>query len=102
MPPEPSSHETVEFQIPGRLPSWNQILAMQHWNRAKFKSDSMAAFESALRACAADSSTKTTFVKNTLSTAADTLASYRATLLAKRKLKSAKGSARRGKRKRSR
>ena len=102
MPPDPSLRETVEFQIPGRLPSWNQILAMQHWNRAKFKSKAMADFESALRVSAADSSTKTTFAKNTLSTAADTLASYRETLLAKRKSKSSKGSAQRGKRKRSR
>lgn len=82
--------DAIKVVIPGRLPSWNEILGMEHWARAKFKSDIQDAFLSELRRSAADSSTKTTSARNTMSIAADTLESYQATQRAKRALRQAK------------
>ncbi len=76
--------------IPGRLPSWNEILGLEHWGRYKLKKELAASFLSALRASAGSSSMRTTSVKNSLSTYADTLESYLATQQAKRKLRSLK------------
>lgn len=92
-PPSPSSErtpQTLRLVIPVRLPSWNAVLGMGHWQRAKLKSDFQLAFLSALQATDADSWTKITFVKSTPSIAAATLASYRETQQQKRKLRSAK------------
>jgi hypothetical protein len=90
---------TIKLTVPGKLPSWNAILGMGHWQRAKLKKEIQSAFLSALRACGGDSSTRTTSQKSTMSIAADTLALYMQTRLTKRKLKSA--SARRRKTKRN-
>lgn len=76
------------LEVPGRLPSWNEILGMEQWARYKFKGELAAAFLSALRLSGAGSSTKTTSVKSTTSIFADTLALYLATKQAERKLKS--------------
>ncbi len=81
---------TVTIEIPGRLPSWNEILGMEHWARDKFKKTLQASFLSALQRSASDFSTKTTSAKNTMSIAAATLVSYQATQLEKRKLRRAK------------
>lgn len=78
------------LEIPVLLPSWNQILGMHHWQRAKFKGELASGFLSALRASVTDSSTKTTCAKSTTSIYADTLELYIAMLLSKRKSKSAK------------
>lgn len=67
--------------------SWNQVLQLEHHARSGLKLKIQNAFLSALRACAADSLTRTISARNTSSTAADTLASYQATALAKRKLR---------------
>lgn len=69
--------------------SWNNILQLQHHARSGLKLKIQNAFLSALRASAADSSTRTISARNMLSIAADTLASYQATALEKRKLRSA-------------
>lgn len=79
----------VTIKMDGRLPSWNQILAMEHWGRVKVKEQIQLCFLSALRQSARNFSMKTTCVKNTMSIAADTLVSYRETNLIKRKLRSA-------------
>lgn len=71
------------------VPSWNDVLQLQPWARQKRKGEILDAFLCALRASAADSSTRTTSARSTLSIAADMLDSYRATALAKRKLRSA-------------
>ena len=39
---------TIKLIIPGRLPSWNALLAMNHWRRSKEKRRHQAAFISAL------------------------------------------------------
>ena len=88
--------------IPGRLPSWNDILGMEQWARYKFKQELQKEFLSALRLSASDSSTLTTYAKNSMSIAADTLASYMETARLRRKLKSASGSVNQGKRSRPR
>jgi hypothetical protein len=80
----------IRVVIPGRLPSWNEILGMEHWARAKFKSDIQDAFLSELRRSAADSSTKTTCARSIMSIAAATLESYQATQRAKRASRQAK------------
>ena len=102
MPPKPSSRETVEFHIPGRLPSWNQILGMSHWERVAFKRQAMDGFLCALRACDSGCSTRTTSARSTLSIAAAMLVSYREMALGKRTSKRTKGSARPVKRSTSR
>lgn len=81
---------TVTVTIAGRMPSWNDILAMEHWARDKYKTSLHQAFSSALRATAQDSSTKTTYAKSTLLIAADTLDSYVRMIRERRKLRSAK------------
>ena len=75
--------------ITERLPSWNQMLGMQHFQRDKFKSGLALRFLSALRASGNDSSTKIIYAKNTMSIYADTLESFLATKAASRKLKRA-------------
>lgn len=70
--------------------SWNNVLQLEHNARQGLKKKIQNAFLSALRAAAADSSMKTTSAKSTWSTAVDTLVSYQATVLAKRKLRCAK------------
>jgi len=74
-----------EIEIPGRLPSWNDILGMEQWARYKFKRQLADVFLSALRASAAACSTKTTSVKNTMLTFADTLERYLVMKQAERK-----------------
>ncbi len=82
-PPEPEL--IVSLKIPGRLPSWNDILGMEFWARDKFKSQLQDDFLSALQQCATDCSTKTTPAKNIILTACDTLACYRETVRQRRK-----------------
>ena len=86
----PIMSEPIHLTIPGPLPSWNDILGMEHWERAKVKSAIQEVFLSALRLSASDSSTKTTSVKNSMSIAADTLVSYQAMRQEKRRLRQAK------------
>ena len=59
--------------IPGRLPSWNDILGMEQWARYKFKKELADTFLSALRQHECDSLTKTTSAKNTTLTFSATL-----------------------------
>lgn len=75
-PAQPSSPRTLKLIIPGRLPLWNAILALHHWQRAKFKKVEQEKFMSALRASAADSLTQTASARSMLSIAAATLDSY--------------------------
>jgi len=79
-----------EAEIPGRLPSWNEILGMEQWARYKFKKQLAEAFLSGLRATGGGCLTKTISAKNSTSTYAATLESYLRTRQAKRKLKLAK------------
>jgi hypothetical protein len=72
------------------LPSWNRVLGLGHWQRSRLKKEIAADFLSALRASAADSSTRTTSAKNTSLIAADTLASYQRTAQALRESRSRK------------
>ncbi len=80
----------IKLIIPSSLPSWNHILGLEHWGRAKLKKEIQEGFSSALRASVTDCSMRTTCARNTMSIACDTLASYQTTLLAKRKLRLAK------------
>lgn len=72
----PALELMVAFHVPGRLPSWNTVLALGHWERARFKVNLQRGFLSALRACESACSTRTISARNTTWTAADTLASY--------------------------
>lgn len=74
----------IVFRVPGRMPSWNAILGMNHWQRAKFKTDLQKGFLCALQQSGRDSSTPTTSARNTMSIAAATLASYLETIRQKR------------------
>lgn len=86
---EPTPAETLELvleiEVDGRLPSWNEILGMEHWARDKFKSQLQDDFLSSLHRCAADCSTKTTSAKSIMLTAAATLDSYRVMVRERRK-----------------
>lgn len=85
--PQVPKERIFVLEVPGRMPSWNEILGMEEWARYKYKQQVQENFLSALRVSAQDCSTKTTCAKNIWSIAADILASYRAMVLAKRKLK---------------
>lgn len=76
-----------KLEIPGRLPSWNDVLGMEQWARYKFKNELQLAFLSELRAFDDGFSTKTTSVKSSMSIAADTLASYMEMNREKRRLR---------------
>lgn len=85
-PAMPSAQLVYPFRlvIPGRLPSWNVVLGMGHWQRAKLKKQIQDAFLCALRATADDCSMKTTSARNMLLIAAATLESYQETTRLKR------------------
>lgn len=72
------------------IPSWNAILGLGHWQRARLKKAIQDDFLSALRASADDCSTRTTSARSTLSIAAATLDSYQRTMQERRRLKSRK------------
>src|ERR1700678_2262813 len=90
MQARPHSAPIFRLTIPGRLPSWNQVLAMEHWARKKFKDGLARDFLSALQAAASDCSTRTICAKSTTLIYADTLKSCLATRRANSKLRSAK------------
>jgi len=84
--PPPAKGELIfSLEVEGRLPSWNEVLGMEQWARYKFKGELAKDFACALRASAADSSTRTTSARNTMLTCADTLERCLATKLAERK-----------------
>lgn len=75
--------------VPGRLPSWNDILGMEQWARYRFKADLAKGFLSELRRSEGDSLTKTTSAKNTtLIFSATRLEDYLETARQQRALKS--------------
>lgn len=95
LPPIPTirCHNTLpslSLTLKHPLPSWNAILGLGHWQRARLKKAIQDDFLSALRASAADCSTRTTSVRSTLSIAAATLDSYQRTMQERRRLKSRK------------
>lgn len=102
--PQPKQEGELIFSltVPGRLPSWNELLGMEHWARYKLKDEIQVAFLSALYQSASDSSTKTTSQKSIMLTAAATLACYRKTARERRELKSASKKLMKGRRKKSR
>src|SRR5580704_4431953 len=77
--------------IPGRLPSWNQILGMEQWARYQFKKELAESFLFALQQSERASLTGTTCAKNTTSIFSAThLREYLETAQQRRRLKSAK------------
>lgn len=90
--PTPIAEGRLIFSItiPGRLPSWNEILGMEHWARHKFKGELANAFLSALRHGANDCSTRTTLQRSTMLTYCVTLESYLAMRQEQQRLRSAK------------
>lgn len=87
LPTETPGELLFSLEIDGRLPSWNEILGMEHWARDKFKSQLQEDFLFALRQSAAGCLTKTICARSTLLTAAATLESYRETVRLRRKLR---------------
>jgi len=88
--PKASGEPRFRIEIPGKLPSWNDILGMEQWKRYKFKNQLANVFLSVLRHSDETSLTKTTSAKSTTSTYCDTLESYLRTRQEKRRLKSLK------------
>ncbi len=90
--PEPEKKGELIFslKVPGRLPSWNKLLAMEHWERNTFKKKLANDFLYALQASANTCLTRTTSVKNSYATYYATLVSYRETARQLRKFRSAK------------
>lgn len=90
-PPEKKEGELIfSLTLPGRLPSWNEILGMQHWSRHTLKNQLASVFLYELNRSANDCSTKTICAASTLSIYAVTLASYLQTRREQRRLRSAK------------
>lgn len=75
------------LKVPVRLPSWNEVLGMEHWARYKLKQDLAKSFELSLRATARDFSMKTTSAKNIWLTYVATLELYQRTRLEQRRLR---------------
>lgn len=74
--------------IPGRLPSWNAILAMEHWQRYKEKRNLADVFLFALKLSERDCSTTTTPAPSGTLIYSATLALYLTTAQERRALKS--------------
>ena len=91
-----SSEPIFQLRIPGRLPSWNAILAMGHWQRAKFKKRIQAEFLSALKASGNDFWTKTIVRESSTLMRSGTSELSKTTTRLKRKLKRLKGKLRKG------
>jgi len=89
------------LEIPVKLPSWNEILGMNHWRRKKFKDELAKGFLSALQASASDSSMRTTCARSIISTYVDTLESYLATKREKQKLRQRSARLKKAKKKKS-
>lgn len=87
-PPTPGKRLFV-MEVPGRLPSWNEILGMEQWARYKYKKDLANVFLCELRRLESACSTKTTSAKNIWSIYAATLASSLETRQRQRILRSA-------------
>lgn len=88
-PPQPEGELVFSLTVPGRLPSWNEILGMEQWARYQFKKELAESFLSALRQSAADSSTKTICARSTTLIFVATLERYLQMRREQRRLKSA-------------
>lgn len=89
-PPEKREGKLIfELRVPGRLPSWNELLGMQHWSRHKLKGGVQKDFLFALRVSERTCSMRTTSAKSITSIASVMLESYLAMIREKRILKSA-------------
>lgn len=87
IPSYPSVQKNGKIKMEPCVPSWNEILGLEHWGRQKKKLAIQRAFLSALQVSGNDLSTRTTSARNTLLTAADTLRLYETTVREKRALK---------------
>lgn len=74
-------------EVDGRLPSWNDVLGMEHWSRHQLKKALQETFLSGLRQSDPTCSMKIIFAKNSMSIAADTLQSFMETARLRRELK---------------
>lgn len=88
--PEFEDEPFLTIEIPGRIPSWNEILGMEHWERYRFKSKLRREFISGLRVFAQLCSMKTTSARNSILIAAATLESYDRMIRERQRLKSAR------------
>src|SRR5437899_168951 len=76
--------------VPGRLPSWNDILGMEQWARYQYKKEIAAKFLLALRLLERDCSTRITSQQNsTLTFSATLLEEHLETARQRRELRSA-------------
>lgn len=81
----------LTLTVPGRLPSLNALLGMQHWARHKLKQEIARDFLSALRVLGSDCSMKITSSPSIIRTYVDTLESFLRTRLESAKSKRTKG-----------
>lgn len=88
--PKTEGRLVFELTVPGRLPSWNEILGMEQWARYQYKKQLADIFLSALRRAASDYSMKTICARNTWLTYAATLERYLAMRQEQRRLRPAR------------
>jgi len=74
-------------EVDGRLPSWNELLGMEHWSRHQLKKALQETFLSGLRQSGGSCSMTIIFAKSSMSIAADTLQSFMETARLRRELK---------------
>jgi hypothetical protein len=87
----------LHLEVPGRLPSWNEIVGT-HWTKIdKIKWAIQESILSALQVSAAAYSTRITSAKSSISIHCDTLASYLQTRRSAAKLKRRNAYAKRAK-----
>jgi hypothetical protein len=90
-PKKQAMQQLLQLRIPGRLPSWNALLGMDHWARAKLKKSIQQDFISALSLSVNASSIPTILAKNGLSTVSDISVLFREMSQIKSHSKPAKG-----------
>ena len=89
---------TITLIIPGRLPSWNALLAMNHWRRAKEKQKVQAEFILALSRSENACATQTILARKGLLTVSDIAAQFQEMSRTKSRSKQANAKPRKAKR----
>lgn len=72
----PGKSLLLRLVVPGRIPSWNQLLGLSHWRRLKLKKAQQQAFISSLHLSENASATRIISRKNGLSIVSDIVALF--------------------------
>lgn len=91
------SEDRIVLKVKGRLPSWNALLSMNHWQRTKLKREIQENVRSALCQLEKGSSIPTIFRQSTALMPSDILGAYIAMHQTRRPSQRLKGSVKKAK-----